>query len=203
MLGLTLATRFSGWLAVLPFLAWVIVYRDYGGWQALAYGVPLAVAVFVALNPPLWNHPLTGLRTFFELNLHRAARPEHNITTQFFGRMYNLDFPLPWYNSLVWMAITISPMSLLFGILGLVWTARCWREDRAAVLIACQWLTLVVARALPWAPPHDAERLILPSFAFFAALVGIGMGRSLYRFTLLTPEKIIAKAGPRWRWCSC
>lgn len=42
------------------------------------------------------------------------------------------------------------------------------------MLLLLNWLTLVVVRALPGAPPHDAERLILPSFPFFGALAGVG-----------------------------
>jgi len=192
-LGLTLSAKFTGWLAPLPFIAWTVLYRDRGGLRALAIGAPIAMAVFVALNPPLWDHPVAGLRTFFELNLNRAARPALNVSTLFFGRMYNLDYPLPWYNSLVWTAITISPMTLAIGCVGIVSTLRRWSSDRAGMLLVCQWATLVIVRALPLAPPHDAERLILPSFAFFAALVGVGIGRCLYRDTLVAPEKIIAQ----------
>jgi hypothetical protein len=63
------------------------------------------------------------------------------------------------------------------------------------MLLVCQWATLVVARAIPGTPPHDAERLILPSFAFFAALVGVGIGRALYRTSLVAPpsERIVAQ----------
>ena len=111
-LGLTFSAKFTGWLAPLPFLAWAVFYRDLRGLSALAVGLPIAVAVFVALNPPLWDAPIEGLRTFFDLNLNRASRPGLNITTQFFGRMYDLDHPLPWYNTLVWTAITISPMPM-------------------------------------------------------------------------------------------
>jgi len=192
-LGLAFCAKFTGWLIVLPLLAWALLYRDRRALGALALGLPVAVVVFVALNPPLWQAPLEGLRTFFELNLHRSARPELNISTQFFGRMYNLDHPLPWYNALVWTAITISPMAFLMGCVGLVATLRRWRSDRAAMLLVLSWASLIVARALPWAPPHDAERLILPSFAFFAALIGVGIGRALYRDTLLLNEKIPAQ----------
>jgi hypothetical protein len=129
------------------------------------------------------------------LNLQRAGRPGLNISTQFFGRLYNLDHPLPWYNTLVWTAITIPPMSLLFGGLGIVATLRRWQSDRVSMLLVFQWATLVIARALPMAPPHDAERLFLPSFAFFAALAGVGAGRALYRNSLLETEgsRIIAQ----------
>jgi hypothetical protein len=161
--------------------------------RAVLVGVPIAVAVFVALNPPLWDQPLDGLRTFFELNLSRAARKEHNITTQFFGRLYNLDYPLPWYNTLAWTAITVTPIIVLLGAMGIVSSVRRWRIDRPSMLLVLNWATLVIARALPGTPPHDAERLILPSFAFFAALVGVGIGRALYRNTLLVPAKIPAQ----------
>ncbi len=192
-LGLALSAKFTGWLAPLPFLAWVVLYRDLRGLRALTLGAAIAVAVFVALNPPLWHAPVEGLRTFLDLNLGRASRPGLNITTQFFGQMYDLDHPLPWYNTLVWTVITISPVPLLIGCIGLVASLRRWRSDRAAILIICQWATLVIVRALPLSPPHDAERLILPSFAFFAALIGVGIGRALYRDSLLLPEKIVAQ----------
>ena len=61
---------------------------------------------------------MPGCATFFALNLNRGDRPSHNITTQFFGRIYNLDYPLPWYNTLVWTAITVSPLMVLLGIGG-------------------------------------------------------------------------------------
>ena len=192
-LGLTFSAKFTGWLAPLPFLAWAILYRDLRAVRALAVGVPIAVAVFVALNPPLWDAPVEGLRTFFDLNLNRASQHGLNITTQFFGRMHDLDHPLPWYNTLVWTAITISPVPLLIGCIGLVASLRRWQTDRGAILIVCQWTTLIIVRALPFSPPHDAERLILPSFAFFAALIGVGIGRALYRDSLLLPEKIVAQ----------
>jgi 4-amino-4-deoxy-L-arabinose transferase-like glycosyltransferase len=192
-LGLTLSAKFSGWLAPLPFIAWTALYRDRGGLRALAIGVPLAVGVFVLLNPPLWDQPIAGLRTFFALNLNRADRPDLNISTQFFGRMYNLDHPLPFYNTIVWTAITVSPLLMIMGFVGIVATVKRGRADRAGMLLVCQWATLILVRALPFAPPHDAERLILPSFAFFAAMVGVGIGRGLYRDTLLEPEKIVAQ----------
>jgi 4-amino-4-deoxy-L-arabinose transferase-like glycosyltransferase len=194
-LGLTLSAKFTGWLAPLPFMVWTILYRNRGAAVALTVALPLALAVFYLLNPPLWDDKVFGLIKFFDLNLHRAARPQHNVSTLFFGRMYNLDYPLPWYNTLAWTAITISPLVLLLGAIGIGSSLRHWRGDAAGVLLVCQWATLIVVRALPWAPPHDAERLILPSFAFFAALVGVGIGRCLFGKTLTLPER-----NPPRRW---
>ena len=194
-LGLVLSAKFTGWLAPLAFGIWAFTYRDRGAWIALAIAIPVAIGLFVAMNPPLWQHPIDGLWRFFELNLTRGR--QFNISTQFFGRMYNLDHPLPWYNPLVWLAITVSPMSLVFGVLGIYITMRRWEQDRAGILLVCNWGILIAARALPLAPPHDAERLILPSFAFFAALVGVGFGRALYRESLLKPDRIVAQGWAR------
>lgn len=198
-LGLTLAAKFTGWLAIAPLAAWVILYRDRRGAIALAVAVPLALAVFIMLNPSLWSDPLGGLRTFFALNLNRADNPGLNITTQFFGRLYNLDHPLPFYNTLVWTLITVSPMSLVLAGVGLVASVRRWCSDPSSMLIVLNWATLILVRATPWAPPHDGIRLFLPSFAFLAALAGVGAGRGLYRETLFAPddEKIVAQGWAR------
>ncbi len=192
-LGLCLCAKFTGWLAVAPLVAWSALYRDGRAVPALLAGVPIALFVFVLLNPPLWHDPLAGLGTFWELNLHRGQQHGLNVTTWFFGRMHDLDHPLPWYNSLVWTLITVTPIAALLGVVGIVASVRRWRSDPAGMLLVCNWATLLVVRALPWAPPHDAERLILPSFAFFAAMVGVGVGRALYRDTLLQPERIPAQ----------
>ncbi|MEX2111556.1 MAG: glycosyltransferase family 39 protein [Pirellulales bacterium] len=192
-LGLAFSAKFTGWLAVVPLAAWAALFRDRRAAFALIAGGAIALVVFVLLNPPLWHEPWTGLRTFWDLNLHRANQPRLNVTTQFFGHMYDLDHPLPWYNSLVWTLITVTPIVALLGMLGIVASVRRWRSDPAGVLLVCNWATLVVVRALPIAPPHDAERLMLPSFAFFAALAGVGLGRGLYRDSLLLPDKIPAQ----------
>ena len=173
-LGMTLSSKATGWIAPLPFLAWAALYRDRSAARALAWGIPVAVATFFVLNPPLWHQPIQGMLTFFELNLNRAARPALNISTQFLGRMYNLDHPLPWYNTLVWTAVTVPLGILLLTGLGLVAILRHPRAQKAGMLLVANWLVLLVARALPMAPPHDGVRLFLPSFAFLAALAGVG-----------------------------
>jgi hypothetical protein len=171
-LGLTLSCKLTGWLAPLPFVVWAAVYRDRAAARALVVGIPVALATFVVFNPPLWHQPLAGLVKFFSLNLHRP--PELNISTQFLGRMYNLDFPLPWYNTLVWTAVVVPLGLLALAMAGLAHVGRHARSEPAGVLVALQWAVLLVARALPGVPPHDGIRLFLPSFAMLAALAGLG-----------------------------
>ncbi len=175
-LGCTLSTKATGWMAPMPFFAWALVYRDRAAGKALAVALPIALATFFLLNPPLWHDPIGGLAAFVRMNVGRG---EFNIATQFFGRLYNLDYPLPWYNTLVWVAITV-PVGLL-GLIGagLVAVLRRWREDRAGTLLVANAAVLLVVRALPHVPPHDGVRLFLPSFAFLAALAGVGAASAL------------------------
>ena len=174
LLGMTLSVKYTGWIAPLPFIAWALAYRDRAAARALAVGIPVSLVTFVLLNPLLWHDPLHGLATFLALNTHRGANPGLNISTWFLGHMYNLDHPLPWYNTIFWTAVTVPVGTLLLAGIGVTCVARGWRSRPPGMLLAANWLVLLVVRALPFTPPHDAERLILPSFAFLAALAGIG-----------------------------
>ena len=173
-LGLGLSCKFTGWIAPLVYLVWAVGYGDRPGLKALAVGLPVSLATFWALNPPLWHAPLSGLEQFFDLNLHRGANPGLNISTQFLGQMYNLDFPLPWYNTLFWTAVAVPSGILLLAALGLGVSLRRARSDPQGLLVAALWAALVLLRAIPGAPVHDGIRLFLPSFAMLAALAGLG-----------------------------
>jgi hypothetical protein len=58
----------------------------------------------------------------------------------------------------------------------MVTAVRRWRQNQAGGLLLAHWLVLLIVRALPGTPPHDGVRLFLPSFAFLAALAGVGCG---------------------------
>ncbi|MEK6239230.1 MAG: glycosyltransferase family 39 protein, partial [Planctomycetales bacterium] len=209
-LGLAFSIKFTGWFALIPFLGWLALHGDRRAVWAFAIGLPVSLLTFTALNPPLWFDPITGLWTHFELNLTRGSRPEHNVTGFFLGRMYDLHHPLPWYNSILWTAITAPLGILILGGIGLgaaLWP-RASTDDQAAsetswrwrrflpgsdeTLLLGHWAILLVVRALPGAPPHDGIRLFLPSFAFLAILAGIGAD--------VLQRRIAGDAeGSRWR----
>lgn len=182
VLGATLSTKATGWLAPLPFLAWTICYRRWRSLPKLFLGLLTAGITFLVLNPPLWVSPIAGWGKFFALNLHRRATPGLNITTCFLGRFYNLDYPLPWYNTLFWTAIVV-PLPILFCfLLGLIqWVRTRRRADLTLLLL--NWATLVMVRAIPGTPPHDGIRLFLPSFAFLGLIAGVGFRWGTVRLT--------------------
>lgn len=231
-LGATMSCKATGWAAAAPPLVWALVCwmraiplrrreradetcaegsaggRDRAELaRRIALGtfalvLPVALATFIALNPPIWRQPIAGLLEFWRRNLHRGDEAGLNIATQFFGRLYNLDYSLPWYNTIVWTAITVPLGILGLAMLGLCWLGAACRHgatcgsstarsaarnsstpswlaggspsNLCAGLLLGHWSILLVIRALPGAPPHDAERLILPSFAFLAVLCGVG-----------------------------
>jgi 4-amino-4-deoxy-L-arabinose transferase-like glycosyltransferase len=191
-LGATMSCKFTGWLAPLPFVGYAVVYGDRKTAKFLGIGFAAALATLWLVNPRLWHHPVDGMQRFFDLNLNRAGT-RLEIPTLFFGQRYDMQSPLPWYNTLIWTAITVPTPILLLGGLGIASVLRRWAQDGHGTLILANWLVLIVARALPGTPVHDAERLILPSFAFLAALAGIGCHQ-------VAEWARSARAVHAWRW---
>lgn len=172
-LGATLSCKFTGWAAPLPFIGYVLVYGDRRCAWMLAIGLAAAAGTFWLLNPRLWHHPIDGTAAFFELNLGRAGTPL-DIATTFFGVRYRSIEGLPWYNALVWTGITVPIGTLLLAGVGIIGALRRWATDGDRMLVVANWVVLLAIKAWPGTPVHDAERLILPSFAFLAILAGVG-----------------------------
>jgi len=173
-LGMTLSCKATGWIAPVPFICWALIYRNRYAIGTVLLGLPVALLTFVGLNPPIWDAPLAGMQTFFNLNLGRADQEGLNISTYFLGRMYNLDHSLPWYNTLLWTGISVPLGILLLSLVGLCTSIKRFRADGYGMLLVLNWAVLMVVRALPGVPPHDGIRLFLPCFAFLAALAGVG-----------------------------
>jgi hypothetical protein len=151
-----------------------VLYREGRAFKVLVLGGVIALVTFFAVNPPLWHHPVAGMGDFLRLNLHRGDTAGLNISTIFLGRSYDLVHGIPWFNTLFWMAVAVPVGTLLLGLCGIVHVLLGRFRDRVAVLVLLHWGLMMVLRALPGSPPHDGIRLFLPSFAFFAALAGIG-----------------------------
>ncbi len=178
ILGLTLSAKFTGWVAIVPFFLSVFVLKDETPLSKrllrFANGLGVALLTFFVLNPPLWFDPLHGFIQFFTLNTNRN---NFNISVLFLDRMYNLDHPLPWYNTIVWTAITIPLgflMLLFYGIGNALFRGKDSRRLQTVVVVSLHALSLLIVRAIPGTPPHDGVRLFITTFAFLAILVGIG-----------------------------
>ena len=173
VLGFTTATKFSGWCAWGPTVAGQLIQRNAVALRRLAVAVPLALLVFYIVNPPLWYSPLDGMREHFGRNLGRATAM--NITTWFMGNVHSMTQPLPWYNTLVWLMFVTPVPTLALGVVGL---ASCLRSATPlSISLVLHWITLMIVRALPSAPPHDGIRLFLPAFGFWCVFAGIGAQR--------------------------
>ena len=170
LLGLTGATKFTGWLASLPVIVSRLLRRDAATRRQLLLMLPIGLLAFCLVNPPLWHDPLAGLAAHVQLSLSRADT--FNIPTAFLGRIYDVRNSLPWYNTIAWL-VMVAPVPIL--ALGLVGLGRSLRTRTALSLaLVFHWGTLMVVRALPGAPPHDGIRLFLPAFGFWCVFAGIG-----------------------------
>jgi hypothetical protein len=197
-LGLASATKFTGWFAVAPPLAWAFLFevgpaacrwlntlvRNGGGATAAArrrpmpatscllIGVPIAALVVYAIQPPWWSDPFRGVVRFLESNLSRARTVP--VPSYYLGTVY--PFALPWHNTIVLTAITTPVLTLVLALAGLVGAVARWRTDPPTMIWPLSVATLMVVRALPAAPGHDVERLLLPSLVSLAVLSGLGAG---------------------------
>jgi hypothetical protein len=172
VLGLTTATKFTGWLAW-PATVLSETLKPKSAARSLLILVPVAMLTFYIVNPPLWHAPLVSLYDHFHRNLDRAHT--HNISMLFLGHVYDVERPLPWYNTIVWLVLVTPVLTLALGVIG-VWQSL--RHPTAGSLaLVLHWITLMVARALPGAPPHDGIRLFLPPFGFWCVFAAIGAHR--------------------------
>ncbi len=202
LLGLAAATKFTGWFAVAPALGWWAVFeglpllgraigsiRLYGGprpdraspsspppglpaTRALGIGLVVAALVVYGVQPAWWAHPWRGMGRFLVSNLTREQSVP--VTSLYLGTVYR--FALPWHNTIVLTTVTTPVSIVVLGLVGIVVTLCRWRGDRGGVIWPLSWSVLMVVRALPDAPGHDVERLLLPSLASLAVLAGIGAG---------------------------
>lgn len=202
MLGLGFSAKFAGWVIPAPYVGFVILclllkVKIPGMIRLLLWGIPTGVVVFCLLNPNVWYNPVAGLVRFFSLFL--TEKTEHfSVSTLFLNNRYSLTDPLPWYNTLVWMGITV-PVGILFlffwtlgkeSFFGFQWLRKRNAEDnqeegvarvapsgmtphrRIALLVLC-FSALMVIRSLPGSPVHDGVRQIVSCFPFLGILAGI------------------------------
>jgi hypothetical protein len=175
VLGFVTATKFTGWLAWAPTVLTEAAQHRVSALRRLLVILPLALLIFYLVNVPLWLDPIDGLREHFHRSLDRANTL--NITTEFLGETYSVSRPLPWYNTLVWLAFATPLPTLVLGLAGLV---QClFNRTVFSVALILHWITLMIVRALPGAPPHDGIRLFLPAFGFWCVFAGIGAQAAL------------------------
>ncbi len=196
LLGLGAGTKFTGFFAVVPAVAWVTVIEilpwgprrragraggarvSWPGLRTLLIALPLAVLTLYAIQPPWWIEPVAGPYRFFASNLSRAKTQP--LATLYLGNVY--EFSLPWHNTLVLTAVTTPVMVMMLGVVGIVACVSRARREPWCVIWPLSWLTLMIVRALPNAPGHDGVRLFLPSVASLAVLAALGAAWLAERF---------------------
>ncbi len=201
LIGLAAGTKFTGWFAVVPAMGWWAIFeglpmarrvlrhfRLHGSprldrppppmppglpaTRALALGIPLAALTLYAIQPAWWASPWRGLDRFLVSNLTREQSVP--VTSLYLGTVYR--FALPWHNTMVLTAVTMPVSIVVLGLVGIVAVLARARSDRESLIWPMSWVVLMVVRALPNAPGHDVERLLLPSLASLSVLAGIGAG---------------------------
>ena len=200
--GLAAGTKLTGWFAVVPPLCWWFIHEGIplarrllrhisidgrtrvfapgtplklSATRALVIGIPLAALTLYVIQPAWWAAPIAGVERFLVSNLTRDQTVP--VTSLYLGTVYR--FALPWHNTLVLTAVTTPVLVVALGLVGLGSTLARSRADRLPDELICgvgAGPVLMIVRALPNAPGHDMERLILPSLASLSVLAGLGVG---------------------------
>jgi hypothetical protein len=191
LLGLTSATKLTGWFAWIPVVTSRLAERRSVALRRLLVIVIVAPCVYYAVNPPLWHDPISALAGQLHRTLHRAGT--YDVPTLFLGERYDVTHPLPFYNTLVWLAIVTPVPTLVLGAFGLCLCLA--RRTQASIGLVLHWTTMMAARALPWLPPHDGIRLFLPAFGFWCVLAAIGT-QYVYDRSKVAPAA--ARVAIRW-----
>jgi len=140
LLGLTAATKFTGWFAALPVTVSRATTTDRQHRRELLLLIPVALLTFYAVNPPLWHTPLVGIVEHVRLNLGRPdvnvlgvepprlpeassarGRPPINLHDYLVGSMRDDSrhpYP-PWYNTVAWLFLVTPLPTLVLGLVGL------------------------------------------------------------------------------------
>ncbi|MEN8145135.1 MAG: glycosyltransferase family 39 protein [Gemmatimonadota bacterium] len=169
-LGAAMATKFTGLLVGAALILWLIIRRRLTPRRLAVVGAA-ALAVFVAVNPVMWVAPITGLNDYLAAGFGRAAHAGTQITTVYFGTLY--EYRPPWHYPFVWTLIVVPIPWLAAAAIGVGAVRGAW----------VRWSALSAgimygALLLPSAPLHDGIRLFLPVFPFLAVVAGMGVSRS-------------------------
>lgn len=179
LLGLTCATKFTGWFALFPIISWRAATGDRQQRSDLLLILPVALVTFCAVNPPLWHAPLASLVEHFQLNLWRpdmnpfgvgsstalpgvwAGRipPPLSIREYLFGSLHYdaVHRYAPWYNTVAWLMLVTPVPTLVLGFIGL---RHCIRR-RAATRPAEAAPQSIWASRFSWMPEPRASALML------------------------------------------
>jgi hypothetical protein len=175
--GLSIMSKFSGFIAGPCNALWAIVYRQSRFLPVLIMTVVLTPMTMVLVHPGWWFDPLAGFRE--AVDVHRNRHIFQVVPTHYLGTTY--EHSLPWHNTIVLLVCCVPvPWIALAGVGVIRFLAGGFRSPLAG-WVMFNWLGLMIVRSLPIAPGHDGIRQFLASFPFFALLVGFGAD-ALIRF---------------------
>lgn len=178
-LGLTMNTKIHGFALPFPLFLWGLAYHR----RRMAANI-WACVVFTPLtlylsNPLYWHYPMHVLVDYLANMMDKETY--ERIPTSFLGERY--DFSPPKYYAPFMVAVTTSPWTLIFSLMGMIMggahaIGRKLTRPPNADLDMFLSLNFFAALALTMfknIPLYDGVRLFLPAFPFVSGLAGSGL----------------------------
>jgi hypothetical protein len=173
LFGLALNTKFNALLLPLPLWLWAWWHHRRTAANNIMAMVFIAPVVWFATWPWIWRETIPRLIAYLE---HFLA---HIQTSTFFHhRPWGWDAePTPWFYPLEMLAVTTPLTVLILGLIGLYGCLRDGGPDGRARLFALLGVIPLAIACLPGTPRYDGVRLILPTLACLALVLGVAVGR--------------------------
>lgn len=172
--GLTLLTKFHGFLLFVPVLFWwFIVYRRqlkknfFTPCILLFNYICVAFCVVFLFWPWLWTDTINKIQMFFSVQLAHGSVP-----VWFFNKIYD---HAPWYYAPVWFLVVTPVFVLIFFFLGSILSLRS--KNLLFIFILFNAFYPIVFFSLPGVYRYDGVRLFLAAYPFIALLMGMGIWR--------------------------
>ena len=86
LFGLTVMSKATGVLAFPVLCLWSLLYRPKGAWRQLAWALPIAPLVMIAVHPGWWPHPVAGILRWASALLHYTQK----VPVYYFGKVYDM-----------------------------------------------------------------------------------------------------------------
>lgn len=166
--GFASATKFTGFLVVIPLMAYCLFHKQYKECLWLIGSGIYAVGFIILISPDMWGHPFAHAAQFL---IYPFTRPTIiKISTFYLGTSYPLY--LPWHYFGV-MSFVTYPVVLWAVMGGLIYLRRIERTVLSPVLFCLGfWLILV---HLPITPKHDGVRQFLSVYPLLALCSWAGL----------------------------
>ncbi len=171
--GLAVATKINAVFVMPTLFLWLLVFkRETRLFVRLVLASIIAFPIFLFSWPWLYPALLERIEEYV-----RFITVDHWEIGQFY--LHEFHMPPPWHFPFVMLFAVVPLTVFLFSLIGVARTVKEGSHRSMGVLLLLNALVPMLALSIGQSMVYDNERLFMATFAYMAALAGIGLDWSL------------------------